>query len=110
MKGMVVDVYSLAVGGRLRVEARVKAQNGEICTAVMPERELSTILPRSILIGDEKKVSIQFLPTINAIVKRMAVGRNVRLWNYRDRSYFAFLSWRGVTITEDALETDTTET
>ena len=110
MKGMIVDTYPLIVGGKLKVEALVKAQNGDTCTARMPERELSAILPRSILIGDEKNIPVSFLPTIKAIVKRMAVGRNVRLWDYRDSSYFSFLPWKGVTITPGSSEKDTTET
>ena len=83
------------VDQRLQVHAVVRDAQGERYSARVPDRELATLLPRSILAADGSPPAA-LLDTIRAIVERMVVGRHVRLWEYRDQHYLAFLSWRNV--------------
>ena len=83
------------VDRRLLVRAVVRDARGEQYSARIPDRELATLLPRSILAADGDP-PVALLDTIRAIVERMVVGRHVRLWEYRDQRYLAFLSWRKV--------------
>jgi hypothetical protein len=94
----VVAVDTQLVDQRLRVDAMVRDAQGKRCVARVPDRELATLLPRSILAADGSPPAA-LLDTIRAIVERMVVGRHVRLWEYRDQRYLAFLSWRSVRFT-----------
>ncbi len=91
----VVAVDAQLVDQRLLIHAVVRDAQGERYSARVPDRELATLLPRSILAADGNPPAA-LLDTIRAIVERMVVGRHVRLWEYRDQRYLAFLSWRGV--------------
>ena len=91
----VVAVDVQLVEQRLLVRAVVRNAQGERYAARVPDRELATLLPRSILAADGNPPAAM-LDTIRAIVERMVVGRHVRLWEYRDQRYLAFLSWRSV--------------
>ena len=91
----VVAVDTQLVDQRLRVDAVVRDARGKRYSARVPDRELATLLPRSILAADGSPPEA-VLDTIHAIVERMVVGRHVRLWDYRDQRYLAFLSWRSV--------------
>jgi len=91
----VVAVDTRLVDQRLLVRATVRDAQGERYSARLPDRELATLLPRSILVGDGSPPAA-LLDTIRAIVERMVIGRHVRLWEYRDQRYLAFLSWRNV--------------
>ena len=91
----VVAVDAHLVDQRLLVRAVVRDAQGERYSALVPDRELATLLPRSILAADGNPPAA-LLDTIRAIVERMVVGRHVRLWEYRDQHYLSFLSWRSV--------------
>ena len=93
-----VAVDTQLVDQRLRVDAMVRDAQGKRCVARVPDRELATLLPRSILAAGGSPPAA-LLDTIRAIVERMVVGRHVRLWEYRDQRYLAFLSWRSVRFT-----------
>jgi hypothetical protein len=96
MKGRIVDIRPILHGESLKVAAKVKTRDWGEVDAFLPDREVSAFLPRSVLLGEERRAPRELLEIIAAIIKRLAGGREVRLWKYRDLTYFAFLSWRGV--------------
>jgi len=85
---------------RLRVVARVRTEGGEVIEAGMPDREVSAILPRSVLVGAGTTAPCGLLATIQPILARMSEGRAVRVWDYKDRKYFSFQPWKGVRFTD----------
>lgn len=91
----VVAVDARLVDRRLRATAVVRDAQGRRCVARVPDRELATLLPRSILAADRSPPEA-VLETIRAIVERLVVGRHVRLREHRDQHYLSFLSWREV--------------
>jgi hypothetical protein len=88
-------------GKRLKVFATVRMDSGEAVEAQMPDREVSAILPRSILLGGTMKAPVSLLDTVRPIIERMTEGRRARLWQYKDRWFLSFQSWRGVRFVED---------
>ena len=101
MKGMVVRVRPELQGERLKVVATIKADTGETVEAHMPEREISALLPRSILLGAGKTAPLSLLDTVEPILTRMTEGRQVRVWQYRERWFFSFLPWRTIRFVAD---------
>jgi hypothetical protein len=99
--GTVVLVRPELQAQRLRVLAGVKTDSGELLEAYMPEREVSAVLPRSVLLGQEKEAPISLMATITPMIARMTVGRRVRLWRYRERWFFSFPPWKAVRFTDD---------
>ena len=91
----VVAVCAQLVDERLQVDAVVRDPEGREYPVRIPDRELATMLPRSILAADGCAPAT-LLATIKAIVERMVVGRQVRLWEYRGHRYLGFFSWRPV--------------
>lgn len=91
----VVAVDTRLVDRRLRVNAVVRDAQGRRYLARVPDRELATLLPRSILAADRNPPE-EVLETIRAIVERLLTGRHVRLREHRDQHYLSFLSWREV--------------
>lgn len=100
MKGKVIDVKPVVTEGKLKIVGSIRIDDGGIENAFLPDREVASILPRFILTGDKKKVSLDLLATISPIIRQVICGRRVRMWTYKDQSYFAFLSWRDITFTE----------
>jgi len=96
MKGTVVGVRPELREHRLSAVATVKTESGELLEAYMPDRELSVVLPRSVLLGTARKAPLSLLDTIAPILSRMAEGRVVRAWKFRERWFFSFQQWRGV--------------
>jgi hypothetical protein len=101
IKGTVVAVRPELSAERLRVVARIRTEAGEVLEAGMPDREVSAILPRSILVGSAASAPRGLLATIEPILARMSEGRIVRVWDYKDRKYFSFQPWKGVRFVED---------
>jgi hypothetical protein len=101
IKGTVVAVRPELREARLRVVARIRTESGELLEAGMPDREVSAILPRSILVGSASAAPQGLLGTIEPILSRMSEGRAVRVWDYKDRKYFSFQPWKGVRFIED---------
>ena len=96
IKGKVLRVRPSLKDERLKVVVRVRTGEGEEVDAFMPDRELSALLPRSVLMGDEKQAPRSLLKTLSAILKRSVQGRPVRLWQFREGFYCSFTSWRSV--------------
>ena len=101
MKGKVIDVKPIVKAGKLKIVGSINIDKGGIENAFLPDREVSSILPRFILTGDKKRASLHLLKTISPIIKQMICGRKVRVWKYQEDLYFTFLSWRDVTFTEN---------
>ncbi len=95
-KGTIRDVQPTLRGGRLKALARVVREGGELQEAWLPDRELSALLPRSLLAGGSREVPGELLETIEPILRRLTAGREVRLWEYGGATYCSFPSWRSV--------------
>jgi hypothetical protein len=96
MQGRIIDVRPKIREGKLKVVARVRTKDWGTLDAYLPDRELSAILPRNILLGDSRKVPRKFLKNVSPIIKRMISGRDVRVWRYDEDYYFSFFSWRSI--------------
>ncbi len=101
LNGKIKTIQAFLDRDKLRVAAQVNTGNGEILKAFLPDRELSALLPRSILTGKIKDVPRELLSTIDPMIRRLAAGRNVRLWQYEQQYYFSFLSWKNVCFLSD---------
>ena len=56
MRGRIVAIRPRIKGQRLRVVARVRTKDWGTLDAHLPDRELSAILPRHVLLGDNRRV------------------------------------------------------
>jgi hypothetical protein len=99
--GTIVKARVELQAGRLKVIASVRIDGGEVLEAQMPDREVSAILPRSILLGAATRVPVSMLDSMRPIVERMSEGRRARLWEYRERWFLSFQPWRGVRFVDD---------
>ena len=94
--GRVEEARPVLEGERLKARLRVAAKSGESLEAYLPDRELAALLPRSILAGTARQVPPELLSTIEPMLARLVLGRQVRVWHYRERGYASFLPWRAV--------------
>jgi len=101
LNGNIKIIQAFLDRDKLRVAAQVDTGRGEILKAYLPDRELSALLPRSILTEKTKDVPRELLSTIDPMIRRQAAGRNVRLWQYEQQYYFSFLSWKNVRFLSD---------
>jgi hypothetical protein len=99
--GTIVRARPELQAGRLRVLVSVKMETGEVLEAQMPDREVSAILPRSILLGGTTRAPVSLLDTVRPILERMSEGRRARLWLYKERWFLSFQPWRGVRFEDD---------
>jgi hypothetical protein len=95
-RGRIEAVKPLIQDSRLRVRLTVCQSDGQQCFAYLPDRELSTLLPRSILLVCLREVPRELLDTIDPILQHLVNGRVVRLWQYSETWYASFLPWRSV--------------
>ncbi len=102
IRGVVTHVRAELQGDRLRVSATVRQDSGEAVEAQMPDREVSAVLPRSVLLGSARRAPVSLLETLQPILARMTEGREVRVWQYRERWFFSFAAWRGVRFLPDS--------
>jgi hypothetical protein len=99
--GTIVKARLALQGQHLKVVASVRMDSGEVVEAQMPDREVSAILPRSILLGAATRAPLSLLDTVRPIVERMSEGRRARLWLYKERWFLSFQPWRGVRFMDD---------
>jgi hypothetical protein len=99
--GTIVKARPEVQAGRLKVVVSVRVDAGDLLEAQMPDREVSAILPRSILLGGSTRVPMSLLDTVRPIVERMSEGRRARLWQYKERWFLSFQPWRGVRFVDD---------
>ena len=95
-RGRIDAVQPLIQDSRLRVRLTVCRGDGQRHFAFLPDRELSTLLPRSILLASLREVPRNLLNTIDPILQHLLRGREVRLWQYEEYWYASFLPWRSV--------------
>ena len=96
MRGRIVDIRPRIRDERLKVIARIRTKDWGNLDAYLPDRELAAILPRGVLIGDQRRMPRKYIKTVAPIVKRMASEREVQVWTYQGSYYFRFLSWKGI--------------
>ena len=96
MQGSIVGVDARLHDGRLRVEAVIRTDAGESVHAFLPDREVSALVPRCVLVGSSTEASSSLMETIAAIAQRLGNGRRVRVWMHGEHRYCAFASWRSV--------------
>jgi hypothetical protein len=101
MRGRIVSVKPKILKQKLKVTVTVHTKKQGLLQAFMPDRELSALLPRSLLLADKKQALPELMPTITAMLKRMALGRSVRIWKYEHHYYFSFIPWREVRFSEE---------
>jgi hypothetical protein len=101
-RGTVVSVRPQLREQRLKVVAAVRTESGEVIDAYMPDREISAILPRSVLLGEARAAPVSLMETVGPILTRMTEGRIVRVWQYKDRWFFSFQQWKGVRFLDNA--------
>jgi hypothetical protein len=94
--GRVEEACPVLEGERLKARLRVATASGERLEAWLPDRELAALLPRSILVGSSRRAPPELLSTIEPMLDRLTLGRQVRVWSYRERTYASFLPWRAV--------------
>lgn len=99
--GTIVRARAELQGQRLKVIASVRMDAGEVVEAQMPDREVSAILPRSILLGGTTTAPVSLLDTVRPIIERMSEGRRARLWLYKESWFLSFQPWRGVRFVDD---------
>ena len=99
-RARIEGVRSVIEADRLKVRLRVCRDDGQRHTAFLPDRELSALLPRSLLLVSLRKVPRELLDTIDPMLERLLKGRMVRLWCFAERWYASFLSWRSVRFAE----------
>jgi hypothetical protein len=101
MRGRIITIHPHIDEQKLKVKATLHTDQVGPLQAFMPDRELSALVPRTILLAGKKQAPPQLISTIEAMLKRMAVGRSVRIWKYGDYFYFSFISWREVRFGEE---------
>ena len=99
-RGRIEAVQPLILDSRLRVQLTVCRSDGQQYFAFLPDRELSALLPRSILLPSLREVPGKLLDTIDPMLRHLIKGRVVRLWQFEERWYASFLPWRSVRFTE----------
>ncbi len=92
----IADAWPELDARRLKVRLMVRAAQGPPFAATLPDREVAAVLPRRLLAGSVSRVPVQLLGSIAAVLRRAVIGREVRLWEYRERTYASFPSWRPV--------------
>ncbi len=96
MRGRIVCVQPKISNQKLKVTATIHTKKQGLLQAFMPDRELSALVPRCIMLADKKQALPQLIPAITAMLKRMSLGRTVRIWKYDEHYYFSFIPWREV--------------
>jgi hypothetical protein len=80
--------------GTLRVIAGLEDEQNQVFEAVLPARETAALLPREILTAGDFASARDLIPLMNEILERLALGRQVRVWEYEATVYCSFLRWR----------------
>jgi hypothetical protein len=84
---------------KLVVVLTVRHDQAGCRTALLPDREISALLPRHILLGESTRAPRELLETLTAIVEKLTVGRRVHVRENRSHRIACFPSWRSVRFT-----------
>jgi len=80
--------------GRLCVTAYLQeVPEGPTIEARLPARETAALLPREILLGEERETNPRMLELMDEMLTKFVTGRIVRTWEYSGEMYFSFLKW-----------------
>ena len=75
-------------------------------SAILPEREKAALLPRSLFCPERLCIEPETLPVLETTIKRLLVGRRVKVWEFQGSWYCAFPSWRNVKIIKQVIKQD----
>ena len=103
MKGKIIRIRLQLKKARLKIAAYIQTEDNTRLKAFLPARETAALLPRQILMGDNKKAPLKLLDSIQPIITRLATGRTVRIWEHDQVYYRAFLPWNQI-IFEDPVD------
>ena len=62
----ITDVQLDTSDSRLRIQVLIVDEDNDTRMAELPQREMSTLLPKTILLGDQKSISCELLSTIHS--------------------------------------------
>jgi hypothetical protein len=96
MLGKIVFIRPFVRKGKLLVRTLVQFHERSVIEALLPERELAALVPRSLLLFTAKEAPVAMLEIIGSILRRMTLGRIVRLHRHGDEWRVTFLSWSPV--------------
>lgn len=105
MLGKIEFVQPFVRKGRLDVRLVIRLKGKGFCEALLGERELAALVPRSLLLSSQQLAPFSLLGIIGAILRRMALGRLVRVRERVGERTVLFLSWRSVRFRRDFSET-----
>jgi len=91
------SVKAVVENGKLGVQGKLQElPEGQTVSARLPSREVAALIPREIIIGDEKIVQTQIIDTLDDMLAKLVTGRLVRTWEFSGEIYFNFLKWGSV--------------
>jgi hypothetical protein len=97
MFGKIVFVRPCLKRGRLLARVTVQTERHGYYQALLPERELAALVPRSLLVCDRGEAPHTLLGIIGSLLQRTASGRKVRLHRSpAGESLVTFLPWKPV--------------
>jgi hypothetical protein len=96
MEGKILFIRPDIRQNRLVAKAVVRTEDCGFCEAWLGGRELDALLPRSLLAGSDNTAPGSLLPTLAAILQRLAVGRKVQVKRLCGARFVSFQSWREV--------------
>lgn len=102
--GRITAVRPEVIDKRLQLKAEIRCEEGRLTEAIFPQRETAALVPKFILLGSQKTASFGLLETIHSAASGLAIGRTVRIWEYNERLYCSFCSWRDVKFSADEFE------
>ncbi len=96
MYGKIKKIKCNVIRHKLYVKAIVVSETNKKIVAFLPSREMATIFPRSVLLGDNETAKSVIIETLNTIAKRMAEGRIVNIHSFQGKNYITFLKWERI--------------
>jgi hypothetical protein len=97
MLGKIIFVKPVIRRRRLCVRVTVQTEKAGVCQALLPERELAALVPRSLLVYNCEEAPHSLLGIISSLLKRTTAGRKVSLQRtVNGETLVTFLPWRNV--------------
>ncbi|HDQ14786.1 MAG TPA: hypothetical protein ENN41_08225 [Sediminispirochaeta sp.] len=88
------EAFTCTEEGKLRVQVLLEERREKYqVEARLPAREVASLLPREILVGDTVTPDRRVLEPIDELLRKLTVGRLVKVWEYSGRTYCSFLKW-----------------
>lgn len=96
----IVSVKPVCIDGTLELTVLVRRESGRTVRCRVPDRVIAALIPRSILIGSENRITSEIWETITTIARVFLVGRCCRVRRRRGIRYIGFLPWTRVRLTD----------